>query len=60
MLKRLLRRISARFQFGAASRPAISTVPAARRPLSVQFTTMLTSDAIIELRGPDSGFSIMT
>ena len=53
MLKRLLRRISARLQFGAASRPAISTVPAARRPLSVQFTTILASEAMIELRGPE-------
>ncbi len=60
MPTRLLRRISARFQFGAASSPAISTVPAARRPLLVQFTTIFASDTIIELRGPDSGLSIMT
>src|SRR3954451_18371506 len=60
MLKRLLRKISARFQLGSASRPAISTVPAARKPLSVQFTTIFASEAINELRGPVSGFSIIT
>ena len=47
-------------QFGGASRPAISTVPAARRPWSVQFTTILASDAIMDVRGPTGGSSIIT
>ena len=41
------RRISARFQFGAAARPAISTWPATRSPRSVQVIDIFPSEGII-------------
>jgi hypothetical protein len=52
------RKISARFQFGAADSPAISTCPASRRPCAVRTFDIFPSLGKIGMRGATSGAAI--